>query len=456
MGQILEKPITEKKSDSAAPSGSLQLEWASSCMQGWRTGMEDAHICLGDLGKLRVAQSTNWRGVALFGVFDGHGGEQVAKFSERHLAEVLCGFPVNLEVRSQASTISSALTESFHKIDDLLREGRCVAELQTLTNPPAEVAAQSGLLNSGRSVDPHQVGCTACVCAITEDLLVVANAGDSRAVLCRAGAAIALSQDHKPNLPGERRRIEAAGGSVQASGPGQWRVNGNLNLSRALGDLEYKKDKSRKPEAQIICSTPDVTTHQRNQADEFLIICCDGVWDMKSNQEVVDFVCQRLPPRGPPEGMERILEDLLDSCLSPNLRVTKGLGGDNMSAVLVRFPRSNLSSKNAASETGPLSFARPSRPQLLKAWSTSLTARTGTLQARIKMPQESSAKTCMLGVNQETSEIEIICSIGEQANHCKFHLSAYLPQDAAFHSPASPAKICLKSQMLRLTLHWFI
>ncbi|CAJ1441351.1 unnamed protein product [Effrenium voratum] len=66
-------------------------------------------------------------------------------------------------------------------------------------------------------------------------------------------------EDHKPNAPTEKQRIEAAGGRVECCGPGQYRVNGNLNLSRALGDLEYKKDRSLPPEKQIICSTPDVT-----------------------------------------------------------------------------------------------------------------------------------------------------------------------------------------------------
>ncbi|CAE8713869.1 unnamed protein product, partial [Polarella glacialis] len=104
--------------------------------------------------------------------------------------------------------------------------------------------------------------------------------------------------DHKPNSYIEKSRIEAAGGYVENTAPGQFRVNGNLNLSRALGDLEYKKDSTLPPEKQIICATPDVTFFDRDAKDEFLIICCDGVWDVKSNQEVVDFIRERLPPPG--------------------------------------------------------------------------------------------------------------------------------------------------------------
>ena len=77
-------------------------------------------------------------------------------------------------------------------------------------------------------------GCTAIVACVRQGVLYVANAGDSRAVLCRAGAALPLSEDHKPALAGEEKRIMAAGGFVTPQG----RINGNLNLSRALGDLK--------------------------------------------------------------------------------------------------------------------------------------------------------------------------------------------------------------------------
>ena len=74
-------------------------------------------------------------------------------------------------------------------------------------------------------------GCTACVALLRGDQLVVANAGDSRCVLCRGGTAVDLSVDHKPEDDSERNRIEKAGGKVTADG----RVNGGLNLSRAIG-----------------------------------------------------------------------------------------------------------------------------------------------------------------------------------------------------------------------------
>ena len=81
-----------------------------------------------------------------------------------------------------------------------------------------------------------QAGCTAVVAIKRGDELYVANAGDSRGVLCRGTKAVALSEDHKPAHDVEKNRIIAAGGFLSDIG-GVCRVNGNLNLSRAIGDL---------------------------------------------------------------------------------------------------------------------------------------------------------------------------------------------------------------------------
>lgn len=83
-------------------------------------------------------------------------------------------------------------------------------------------------------------GCTACVVLITPTKIYTANAGDSRAVLCRKGHALPLSSDHKPENEIERKRIQAAGGDIVNG-----RVNGGLNLSRSFGDFNYKKAKGK-------------------------------------------------------------------------------------------------------------------------------------------------------------------------------------------------------------------
>mmetsp|Transcript_4404 Transcript_4404/g.686 ORF Transcript_4404/g.686 Transcript_4404/m.686 type:complete len:105 (-) Transcript_4404:273-587(-) len=94
-----------------------------------------------------------------------------------------------------------------------------------------------------------------------------------------------MSVDHKPDDPLEKNRITDAGGFVS-----EGRVNGNLNLSRAMGDLEYKNNKDRGVDKQLIISTPDVTCQKLTKDDKFLLMGCDGIWECKTNEELIDFV----------------------------------------------------------------------------------------------------------------------------------------------------------------------
>ena len=133
------------------------------------------------------------------------------------------------------------------------------------------------------------VGCTVCVALVTLDEIYVANAGDSRCVLARKDKAIEMSTDHKPELPTEKSRIEKAGGFVEEN-----RVKGILNLSRSLGDLEYKSDKQLPPEHQMITAFPEFKKEKINNQTDFVIIACDGIWDCLTSQEAVDFVYEQL------------------------------------------------------------------------------------------------------------------------------------------------------------------
>ncbi|KER20543.1 hypothetical protein T265_10930 [Opisthorchis viverrini] len=150
-------------------------------------------------------------------------------------------------------------------------------------------------------------GTTACVALLLPYngivKLFVANAGDSRAVLCRGTVAIDLSVDHKPEDEDEKSRITAAGGTVTRDG----RVNGGLNLSRALGDHSYKQAQGLPLAVQMITPSPDVTQFDLIPgSDQFLVIACDGVWNSMTSQEVVDFVRERLQSKLDTKGDERL------------------------------------------------------------------------------------------------------------------------------------------------------
>lgn len=121
--------------------------------------------------------------------------------------------------------------------------------------------------------------------------LYVANAGDSRCVVCRKGKAIEMSFDHKPDDEPELTRIQRAGGRVNNEG----RVNGGLNLSRALGDHAYKTNYDLPLEEQMISSLPDIKTLRIDpETDSFMILACDGIWNSMTSQEVVDFCSERM------------------------------------------------------------------------------------------------------------------------------------------------------------------
>ncbi|PAA80067.1 hypothetical protein BOX15_Mlig004716g2, partial [Macrostomum lignano] len=173
-------------------------------------------------------------------------------------------------------------------------------------------------------------GTTAVVALMVGDRLFVANAGDSRAVLSDAGVAVDMSDDHKPEDEPERQRIETAGGHVTKEG----RVNGGLNLSRAIGDHAYKQNSELTAAKQIISPLPDVRSVTITDSHRFLLLACDGIWNSMSSQEAVDF-CEKRLSAG--LGPEQVCEALFDHCLAPNTEDSDGTGCDNMTAVLVRF-----------------------------------------------------------------------------------------------------------------------
>jgi len=178
----------------------------------------------------------------------------------------------------------------------------------------------------------YDSGCTAVVALLRGNSLYVANAGDSRCIVCRDGEAIEMSSDHKPEDAPEKERIEKAGGRITEDG----RVNGGLNLSRAIGDHTYKQTPSLELKDQMISSFPDIRTLQLEQGkDEFMVLACDGIWNSMSSQEVVDFVRPRIK-----EGkkLSKICDELFFHCLAPNTD-GDGTGCDNMTCIIVKFEK---------------------------------------------------------------------------------------------------------------------
>ncbi|XP_049828194.1 protein phosphatase 1B-like isoform X1 [Schistocerca gregaria] len=285
MGSFLDKPKTEKHNEHGCGNG---LRYGVASMQGWRIEMEDAHCAVTGLGE----GLEDW---SFFAVFDGHAGERVSAHCADHLLECIVGAE---EFRSD--DVIEAIRAGFLRLD---------ARMRALPE-----------LASGED----KSGSTAVCALISPHTVYVANCGDSRAVLCRSGSPTFSTRDHKPVLPAEKERIMRAGGSVMIQ-----RVNGSLAVSRALGDYEYKNVEGRGPCEQLVSPEPEVSAVVRNEEkDEFLVLACDGVWDVMSNEDLCAFVRSRLALT---DDLESVANQVVDTCLYKGSR-------DNMSIVLVTFP----------------------------------------------------------------------------------------------------------------------
>lgn len=179
-------------------------------------------------------------------------------------------------------------------------------------------------------------GCTAVSAIVTLDKIYVGNSGDSRCIIgAQEGSsinAVAMSEDHKPDNVEEKRRIEKAGGFVE-----EGRVKGVLNLSRSLGDLEYKQSAQLPAADQMITCVPEVRTYDRHAGVNFIFLACDGIWDCLTNQQAAEFIHEKLPKVGPKYKLSTIVADMFDKIIATSVAASGGIGCDNMTAVIVKF-----------------------------------------------------------------------------------------------------------------------
>ncbi|XP_010469904.1 PREDICTED: probable protein phosphatase 2C 25 [Camelina sativa] len=208
------------------------------CKRGRREAMED-----------RFSAITNLHGdrkQAIFGVYDGHGGVKAAEFAAKNLD------------KNVVEEVDGKRDDS--EISDAVKRGYLMTDAAFLKEKDVK-------------------GGSCCVTALVkEGNLVVANAGDCRAVMSVGGVAKALSSDHRPSRDDEKKRIETTGGYVDTF-HGVWRIQGSLAVSRGIGDAQLKK---------WVIAEPETKVSRIEQDHEFLILASDGLWDKVSNQEAVD------------------------------------------------------------------------------------------------------------------------------------------------------------------------
>ncbi|KAG5564224.1 hypothetical protein RHGRI_000428 [Rhododendron griersonianum] len=259
---------------------------------GGRSNMEDTHICITDLAKNFGYHVLGEEVISFYGVFDGHGGKGAANFVRDHLPRVIvedADFPLELE---------KVVTRSFMETDAAF--------------------AKSCSLESALSS-----GTTALTAMIFGRSLLVANAGDCRAVLSRRGMAIEMSKDHRPCCDIERMRIESLGGFIDDG-----YLNGQLGVTRALGDWHMNGLKetttgmggplSAEPELKLLTLTKE---------DEFFIIGSDGMWDVFTSQNAVDFARRKLQEHN---DVKKCCKEIVEEALKRGAM-------DNLTVVMVCF-----------------------------------------------------------------------------------------------------------------------
>ncbi|XP_076027225.1 integrin-linked kinase-associated serine/threonine phosphatase 2C isoform X3 [Genypterus blacodes] len=225
--------------------------------------MQDAHVLLPDMTDCLSALPGQVSRVSYFAVFDGHGGARASRYAAEHLHHNLAKkFPCS-ESENLDKLVKKCLLDTFRQTDE-------------------------DFLKKASSQKPAwKDGSTATCVLVVDDMVYVANLGDSRAVLCRMeqtgrgeaerSVTLALSKEHNPTIYEERMRIQRAGGTVR-----EGRVLGVLEVSRSIGDGQYKRCG--------VISTPDLRRCQLTTNDRFILLACDGLFKVFSADEAVKFV----------------------------------------------------------------------------------------------------------------------------------------------------------------------
>lgn len=277
------------------------------CLQGARPTMEDQSIVWEGF---HVEGSTHGP-LSLYGIFDGHGGAMAARFVKDNIQRVLT------DQLTQHAELGEAMRNCYLRLDD-------------------EFLKSTGRDSSG----------TTAVCALVQhntNRLWVANAGDSRCVLSSGDAAVAMTSDHKPERPDETERIRKAGGFVMHK-----RVMGGLAVSRAIGDCDFKSEGQ-----MLVIAEPDVKEHHITQADAYLLLACDGLFDVMQNDAACRFI-KREFKNGKSSAQA--------ACAIGTHAVKNLHSQDNVSVLIVRFEHCSSSSPHSEPSAAATGSANANNP----------------------------------------------------------------------------------------------
>jgi serine/threonine protein phosphatase PrpC len=235
---------------------------------------------------------------SLAGIFDGHNGWRCSQYLSQNLAprlvlhECFC-----TDSKDKQKGIEAALFDVFHSLDDEVCEFL-------------------------HREDDHS-GSTAVVAVYDgrRHILTVASTGDSMCVLSRGGRAVKHNRMHRFNEEDECKRVIASGGSIVNN-----RLNGLLAVSRSFGDIPFKERGLPRSKVPLI-ATPEIISEVITPMTEFAIIATDGLWDIISPQEAVNFIRKNLLKK---QDLQEAARSLCKEALS------KG-SVDNVTVLVVSF-----------------------------------------------------------------------------------------------------------------------
>ena len=372
MGELLDTPIKEMEGDEDNKDGKKfighndVLKYGVCSIQGRRKKMEDTYLCQLDIECPRnpddIDVNLNDEPIKahIFGVFDGHGGIEIAQYVKDNFVNVL----INTD-EFKKEKYEDALKKAFETIDQTLKDN--TEETRQQLKKIQEIERKKELLNkkpiendlsdkeqndlevfksilNPRKLDNCNIsmftGTTACVCLIIENTIYIANAGDSRCVIIKKeekNYKIDMqTKDHRLVDPDEKRRIEVDDGFVDNSNS---RLNGVLSLSRSIGDLEYKKREWHKPEDQIITCKPDIYKKKISEV-AYILLGTDGVWEFfKNDKEIMDYNAKIFNEKDEgestlAESIQTLFEELLDI---EDIKTNKKIGLDNMTMIAIKI-----------------------------------------------------------------------------------------------------------------------
>ena len=326
MGSILSVPVTaqhlQRRYSSHLLAGFAEL-------QGWRDDHEDAHV-------IDCAWGGDDAQRGLFVIFDGHGGTSAAEFGSVYLP---------LKLPSDHALTDDEIVKYFIECDEAYRASPdnkagaavCMVTTEKRSNGQYKVRfANAGdsraILVSSKVSLPENIASRSLI----EDLHKkrdmelkghpehLSNADGLHFISDDADLGVVLSTiDHKPNHPSELARIEAAGGFVSNDTPA--RLQGMLALSRMIGDFNYKSNPGLSPADQMGSVIPEIFTFDEANEGDFVVVACDGIFDVLSNNELARQVRTRVKQQQDSRtgndtpfipDLAKIASDIIDLCLN--------------------------------------------------------------------------------------------------------------------------------------------